>query len=57
MSLLMLFEQIDLLLGQLLFRPSKMERNFVFVCILVFVFHAKSGTANNNQSGSSDIQS
>ena len=56
MSLLMLFEQIDLLLGQLLFRPSKMERNFVF-CILVFVFHAKSGTANNNQSGSSDIQS
>ena len=35
-----------------------MGRNFVFGCFsffLLFVFHAKSGTANNDRTGLSDI--
>ena len=46
------------LMSKFLFRPLKMERNFVFGCVLVFfcfVFHAKPGTINNDRTGLSDI--
>ena len=33
----------------------KMGRNSIFGCVLVFCFHAKSGTTNNHRNGSSDI--
>ena len=38
---------------QLLFRPLKMGRNFVFWCVLVF--NAKRGTTNNDRTGLSNI--
>ena len=36
-----------------LFRPLKVDRNFVFVCLSFF--HAKSGTLKNNRNWSIDI--
>ena len=44
---------------KLLFRPLKMERNFVFGCVLIFlllfVFHAKPVNKKNNRTGLRDL--
>ena len=38
-----------------LFRPLKMERKFVFGCVLAFFFHAKFAITKNHPTGLSDI--